>query len=588
MGKIILTSQRPACTDYSAPICDSDCCNVADAPKSTVENRARQDKGTINVDTASRVDDSEDIKELLIIGAGPHALSLLLRLLEPDADLLSDKDRHIQAEFRSRMRPVSDVYSHLKNLTRGPRATLKRRGKSSASTGDPPPLSLEGIRKSVLVVDSNGEWLSGWKQNFEALGIKRLRSLMNAHADPYDHRSLEYYAELKGREEELVTLTTLCQRDNEFRGPYQAPSTALFHDFHDLLARAYGIQDMVQKGKVKSINPVQSEGQSDGPIFEVTIDFGPESKLPPKIVKTRRIVCGMGPIFHAAEAFWEATLKKELVGKEYPSDRILHPSEIIPYLKDRNGQPQHYGRLPLRRLLIVGGGITSAQLAILAANAPWCQAVKIIQRSRSVSRHFDVENKWMGARRGQLLDNFWALDTAKRAQLLQEARLGGSIPPETLKELRDCQNQPNIDLEVQEEVQISQVHWNGDQFQVSLDDGSDSEEYDMIWLATGSENHLDFYSALSHLRKVLPVDTVNGLPVLNKHLSWRCPVDKEANEPHWKKEARKRFWCMGSLAGLELGPDALNLIGARHGAVRVAKDIRYDMMDLKEKPMSYA
>jgi hypothetical protein len=82
------------------------------------------------------------------------------------------------------------------------------------------------------------------------------------------------------------------------------------------------------------------------------------------------------------------------------------------------------------------------------------------------------------------------------------------------------------------------------------------------------------------------VDTVNGLPVLNKHLSWRCPVDKEANEPQWKKEARKRFWCMGSLAGLELGPDALNLIGARHGAVRVAKDIRYDMMDLKEKPMS--
>ena len=33
---------------------------------------------------------NDDIQELLVIGAGPHGLSLVLRLLEPDADFLTE------------------------------------------------------------------------------------------------------------------------------------------------------------------------------------------------------------------------------------------------------------------------------------------------------------------------------------------------------------------------------------------------------------------------------------------------------------------------------------------------------------------
>jgi len=545
--------------------------------------------------------DSE-IKELLIIGAGPHAFTLLLRLLEPDADLLSDKDRHTKAEFRSRMRPISHVYSHINKLAQGPSTVLKctkknKNNKKKINNDDtkappvnPPPLSLEQVRKSVVVVDSNGNnWLTNWKENFDALHIKNLRSLMNAHADPYDHRTLEYYAEGRGRGAELVSLPNLSQKDKDFRGPYQVPSAVLFNDFHSLLARGYGIHDIVRKGNVTSIDPVGAQydaNQVEEPIFHVTIDFADLDS--PIIIKTRRVVCAMGPCFKTGEAFWEASLRKELVrvGKTYPSDRILHPFDIVPYLKSRNKQQQQQQiqhqvdiKPPLRRLLIVGGGITSAQLAIVAANAPWCQTVHLIQRSQIILRHFDVENKWMGPRRGQLLDDFWLLDYPERAQLLRHARRGGSIPPETLKELLDCCKKPNIDLKVQEEIQISEVYLNDDQrFHVTLDGGFDSEEYDMVWLATGCENHIDYYEALSHLREKLPVQVICGLPVLNKCLSWRRCSTKE--EPKWKDVLRRRLWCMGSLAGLELGPDALNLIGARHGAVRVARSIRHDMMKL--------
>ena len=42
--------------------------------------------------------DDDDLKELVVIGAGPHSMSLVLRLLQPDADLMSEKERHYKAE----------------------------------------------------------------------------------------------------------------------------------------------------------------------------------------------------------------------------------------------------------------------------------------------------------------------------------------------------------------------------------------------------------------------------------------------------------------------------------------------------------
>ena len=123
--------------------------------------------------------------------------------------------------------------------------------------------------------------------------IPQLRSLMNVHADPFDHRSLEYYAEVHGREDELVTPEDLTQRDETFRGPYQVPTTCLFNDFHDTLVQSYGIKDVVQKGKVISITPVK-DGESDENFFEVQICNGEEEIT---TVRSRRCVCALGPNF---------------------------------------------------------------------------------------------------------------------------------------------------------------------------------------------------------------------------------------------------------------------------------------------------
>lgn len=176
--------RRPNCSDDSAPVCGSICCTrPADAPDA-------KRGGSVVTQTNPSCTQS-DVKELLIIGAGPHGLSLMLRLLEPDADFLSDAQRHAQAEYRGRQRPDRDVMQHLRKLHRGTRATLRPPSKTAqkqktkgsvigcsdcTATSNPPPLSLDEAHRAITVVDKcGGGWMSCWKENFENIGIPKLR-----------------------------------------------------------------------------------------------------------------------------------------------------------------------------------------------------------------------------------------------------------------------------------------------------------------------------------------------------------------------------------------------------------------------------
>merc|ERR1711966_616355 len=66
-------------------------------------------------------DDKEEnnIKELVVIGAGPHAMALVLRLLCPEPDLMTEKERHYKMEHHDKkLRRIPDVKKYIRNLTR--------------------------------------------------------------------------------------------------------------------------------------------------------------------------------------------------------------------------------------------------------------------------------------------------------------------------------------------------------------------------------------------------------------------------------------------------------------------------------------
>lgn len=98
---------------------------------------------------------------------------------------------------------------------------------------------------------------------------------------------------MRKRGDELITLPNLKQKDPNFKGPYQVPSTSIFNEFHDLLSSAYGIGDAVTKGTVLSITPRQLN-DDDEAMFEVVMQTPTNDR---RIVKTKRVVCALGPMF---------------------------------------------------------------------------------------------------------------------------------------------------------------------------------------------------------------------------------------------------------------------------------------------------
>lgn len=569
------------CEDVAAPICE--CCLL---------DRNKKD-GSIQ-SKSQYVSHDDNIKEIVVIGAGPHSMSLILRLLQPNADLMSESERHCKAEYHSKkMRSVSVVRRYVRNLLRGNPAILMKKCPKIVYTKDyPPPIELEKLRESALILDrstpaaeKDSGWLSLWNKNFDAMRISYLRSPTSAHLDPFDYRTLDVYADYVGRDKDLISLRLLTQRDKEFNGPYQAPSTALFKDFHSVLAKAYGIDDIVENSvEVLSIVPRSgSERLDDEPYFDVHFKKvgGAADKDDDKTgdimkVKAKRVICAMGPMFHKGNEFWESSLPPIC------HKRLLHCHEIVPWLdlRRKHHQAPNDNKVEISNLLIVGGGITSTHLALLAARASWCNSVTVIQRSQMKERQFDIENKWMGPTRGKLLGKFWSRDYDNRVQFLKEVRKGGSVPPELAHKLLEIVRDSKRRVQLKQEVQISDVFWTGKRFRVQMDDGSSEEDFDMIWMATGADNDIELYKPLQRLLRDLPIDTTGGLPVLNSDLTWkRSSSIDEDSEASWKGILRRRLHVLGCLAGLELGPDALNLIGARHGSVRVAKALRLAMYE---------
>ena len=91
MGKQRPSYERPGCSDSSAPICGSKCCANEYVDGKSIKTTTVSDGLGLDRLLLHRCDGEEDIHELIVVGAGPHGHALILRLLEPDADFLSDK-----------------------------------------------------------------------------------------------------------------------------------------------------------------------------------------------------------------------------------------------------------------------------------------------------------------------------------------------------------------------------------------------------------------------------------------------------------------------------------------------------------------
>ncbi|RXN26059.1 pirin [Labeo rohita] len=131
--------------------------------------------------------------DVLIIGGGPHALTLATLLSNPEQPLCQSNAEILQGIQLSKTKAKSARYK--KRQPTRPVFDTENEAKSLPC----PPLHFK-------VVDSYGKWTSLWESQFASLNIPHLRSHTLVHTDPFNKKALQNFVLEQNRQDELYCL----------------------------------------------------------------------------------------------------------------------------------------------------------------------------------------------------------------------------------------------------------------------------------------------------------------------------------------------------------------------------------------------
>lgn len=210
-------------------------------------------------------------------------------------------------------------------------------------------------------------------------------------------------------------------------------------------------------------------------------------------------------------------------------------------------------------VLVVGGGLTSAQLSDLAIRRGVAKVWHVV-RGPLRSKAFDVDLCWMGKYKTLHQAYFHqAGSDRERLEIIREARGGGSITPAFMKRLRPHIAQGR--LQMFEHTVLSGACFEGGPdgsglWNIKTEPPIEGlPPMDYIYFATGIQSDVTTLPYLQNMLQDHPIQDLGGFPCLNEDLMWKDDVP---------------LFVTGRLAALRLGPAAPNIGGARVGAERIA------------------
>jgi cation diffusion facilitator CzcD-associated flavoprotein CzcO len=215
-------------------------------------------------------------------------------------------------------------------------------------------------------------------------------------------------------------------------------------------------------------------------------------------------------------------------------------------------------RIAARRqtnVLVVGGGLTSAQLTDLAIRKGVTKVWHIMRGPLRI-KHFDVGLEWMGKFKNAKQAQFYYADSDdERIEMIKEARGGGSITPVFHKRLKKHLTAKKLELFTETSLADASFDADSGTWSVQTNPPVELPAMDYMYFATGIQTD---FSSLPYLRTIMekhPIEGRGGFPCINNDLMWNDEVP---------------LFMMGRLAALRLGPAAPNLGGAQVGAERIA------------------
>ncbi|KAA1115112.1 hypothetical protein PGT21_031735 [Puccinia graminis f. sp. tritici] len=561
----------------------------------------------------------EDFLDVLIIGGGPHALGLAARLREPRPAALYTDIEHSRLAFLQRPDAVK--------LARQPKKPYNLRAPNPSKLREQAGnhLNDDSFPRLLALDASSPQWLGRWNGFFHHLDIPHLRSPMFFHPSPADVDGLEAFARRVDRENECVdsggvedVLPTVGQSkrgadkirkratrkkgcvksslgaeiNERDRSSYARPSSGVFRDFcQKELVERYHLDQVLRQDTVKSISfgdlHIRTEGRGRG--FQVITEEGNRYGAKFVVMSIGGQECPAIPKCISDCAQPESLISKNVISHQGPG--WCH-SRCFAYGGTHEFKQAVKASKSINQgtIVVIGGGLTSAQIADLAIRKGAAKVV-LICRGYLKTKHYDFPLSWVTKYSNLEKMSFWQEDCPMaRLKMVRQARNGGSVNPSTLLLLKKRVAQGTLSLRTHTTVTqamrdnstgkwtLHLVHHpaNGTK-RIEQAEPEVLEDVTFIVAATGGKldfGSIPFLSSLLHpengpqrhdhsehsskKQSVNVPGVIEGLPLLTEDLQWGKELP---------------LFVMGAYAALELGPDAANLSGSRGGAERIGSKL---------------
>lgn len=367
------------------------------------------------------------------------------------------------------------------------------------------------------------------------------------------------------------------------------PSSRLFRDFTRSLVKEWRLDQLRTRDAVRSVHTVRTPDGEQWYLVEMTSG---------RRVLSWSVVCAVGnatprwpewtgpwrqskqdtkddeqghKTMQEGAATEEAAASKRVV---LPAHALIHSSEAIRRCFERSPSSasasppafvdlsSHLPPTPLTgRLLVVGGGLTSAQLCCQLLRSSSCSwSVDWCVRGWVRVKAFDVDLEWVSPSSSTMcMAHFHALHSHEdKIKAIRAARQGGSITQEAQAQIEQWR-QANR-LKQREHTQVHKMEWITETTGANTTAGaaggfwrvylqrhlppahSHSDpapipcvsapplplevfECDAVWLCTGSAPDVRSLPFLHELTRTHQLHEASGLPIVDQHLTWTGKQD---------------------------------------------------------------